>query len=357
MSARKLALRCLEDISGINNSVVHNQARRLSTRRRRASPEQLTFSRQSIGPSRKATGSHEWLNEASIQGLGVGVKIKGGVETSDTAFRVYVDKKKPLDQVANPAPASVRSAGGQEVITDVVEIGQLRPQEPFKDRLRPLAPGCGVSHVKVDGGTLACVVRSRQPGAERYILSNSHVLANSGLGSRGDVILQPCVRDGGKRKADKIASLHDFVAFDYARDGFPNEVDAALALIDPVVIGYTNAIRAIGLTPSGTSTRLRAGMRVQIVGRSSGHSWGTVEDTNFMAIVPYPDPANLGREIRVAFRKQVLCSRYSDHGDSGALVLSSQGKAVGLHFAGSDSNSVFNRIDLVLDAFDVELDI
>jgi V8-like Glu-specific endopeptidase len=50
-----------------------------------------------------------------------------------------------------------------------------------------------------------------------------------------------------------------------------------------------------------------------------------------------------------------MCSRYTAPGDSGSLVLSSSGLVLGLHFAGSNAASVFNRISNVLSAFDADI--
>ena len=59
---------------------------------------------------------------------------------------------------------------------------------------------------------------------------------------------------------------------------------------------------------------------------------------------------------QVGYLDQVMCTRYSDEGDSGSLILQ-QGsrKAVGLHFAGADGGSVFNPIGDVLTALGVSL--
>jgi hypothetical protein len=57
----------------------------------------------------------------------------------------------------------------------------------------------------------------------------------------------------------------------------------------------------------------------------------------------------------VGFRDQVLCTRYSASGDSGSAVLNMEKEIVGLHFAGSDSSSIFNRIGHVLDALSIEV--
>jgi hypothetical protein len=57
----------------------------------------------------------------------------------------------------------------------------------------------------------------------------------------------------------------------------------------------------------------------------------------------------------VGFRDQVLCTRYSDEGDSGAAILNMANRVVGLHVAGTPSASIFNRITHVLRLLDLDL--
>ena len=62
-----------------------------------------------------------------------------------------------------------------------------------------------------------------------------------------------------------------------------------------------------------------------------------------------------GGKGRVGFRDQVLCTRYTASGDSGSVVLNDRERIVGLHFAGSPSTSIFNRINHVFQLLDIEL--
>jgi hypothetical protein len=82
---------------------------------------------------------------------------------------------------------------------------------------------------------------------------------------------------------------------------------------------------------------------------------GIVRDVNYRTAIRYRRPTPPHRRARVGFRDQVLCSRYTDGGDSGSIVLNEQNEAVGLHFAGSPSTSIFNRISPVLQALGVQL--
>lgn len=94
-------------------------------------------------------------------------------------------------------------------------------------------------------------------------------------------------------------------------------------------------------------------MHVHKVGRTSDLTTAIIQDVHFRLQFRLRKTAR--RRERVGFRRQVMCTRFTAPGDSGSLVLSSTGRAVGLHFAGSMTASIFNRIDDVLDALDVDL--
>ena len=62
-----------------------------------------------------------------------------------------------------------------------------------------------------------------------------------------------------------------------------------------------------------------------------------------------------GRTTVIGFQGVAYVGTVNDGGDSGSAVFNSSDKVVGLHFAGSSSTSIFNRIGHVLDALGVEL--
>jgi hypothetical protein len=73
------------------------------------------------------------------------------------------------------------------------------------------------------------------------------------------------------------------------------------------------------------------------------------------------DPRTVAKMMRFSvppgyrFRSQVLCTRYTDGGDSGSVVCDMSGRLVGLHFVGGPTASVFSPIAFVFDALGVEL--
>jgi hypothetical protein len=297
------------------------------------------------------TRASDWVHGEGVQGIGIGDKLTHGEPTGDLALRVYVAKKAPRAKVQNPVPKVVTVPGVGEQVTDVIELGEVVP-ELFTERVRPAMPGCGVGHSAVTVGTFGCLVKKKGDSRGLYILSNSHVLANEGIAAPGDGILQPGTLDGGSN-GDSIAKLTDFVPFDFTDTTFPNLVDAAIAKIRRRDVAHTK-LRILNIAPAGVSRTVRRGMHIKKVGRTTDFTTGVISDVDLRLSLNYKRPTGSGKG-RVGFRDQVLCSRYSAGGDSGSVILNRSDKIVGLHFAGSPSGSIFNRITHVFELLDIEV--
>ena len=162
--------------------------------------------------------SRRWIESDGIQGLGIGEKVRAGESTGELALRVYVDQKRPIEEIEHLVPSTIQ-VGSVEAATDVIEIGPIEP-EIFSDRVRPLRPGVSISRAGDDPGTLGAFVRGRQDD-QIYMLSNSHVLADSGRASKGDAVVQPGSGEATSTSDDSVGSLSDFVPFVYSDSGFP----------------------------------------------------------------------------------------------------------------------------------------
>ena len=288
------------------------------------------------------------LRTKNIVAVGISEKVSKGQRAGKLALTFYVERKVPLAELSEEfaVPGTIPDAlsGPEAIPTDVKVIGKLRP-ELNATRAR-FQPGNSIGHINSRAGTLGAVVIK---GNAFHILSNSHVLALGGLARKGDSIIYPGPDDGGAMTADLVAKLTGFKKF-VMGDGYRNRVDCAIARPTAERLGDLIAeIKGLGL-PSGTIKPVR-GMKVTKVGRTTGKTTGEIQDVHFRFTLDYE-----GEIGEVGFVDQVLCTRYTDGGDSGSLVIDkATGRAVGLHFAGANGGSVFNPIDEVLKALGVKL--
>ncbi|HEX9093799.1 MAG TPA: trypsin-like peptidase domain-containing protein [Coriobacteriia bacterium] len=313
------------------------------------------------------------LARPNVVATGVGFKEVDGRRTSELSIVCSVTQKVPIARLA-PGDLVPRAVVG--VPTDVVPTGAFRALAEQAQRVRPAPGGVSIGHKDITAGTLGCLVRR---DGQVFILSNNHVLANANLASVGDAILQPGPYDGGRMPADLIATLEDFVpivvgeqesgcAFargtarflsDAARlvgsdarlravtvKAGENRVDAAIGR--PVSAdAVTSSILGVG-APTGV-TEAQLGMAVRKSGRSTGLTSGEILQIDVTADVDYD-----GKTAR--FTDQVMAGAMSQGGDSGSAIVDVQGRIVGLLFAGSDSTTLANRIEVVFEALRLELE-
>ncbi len=311
----------------------------------------------------------------NVVGVGTGYKVRRGQRTDELCIVVLVQEKIP--------EAGLEASGliPQEVdgiMTDVIQVGELRAFQAPTDRWRPAPGGVSLGHYKVTAGTLGAVVRDEETGA-RLILSNNHVLANSNDATPGDPILQPGTADGGTVEADMIARLERFYPIEFATEPADcpfatfvvkcgnalarvvgsrhrlqahqydrqatNLVDAAVALpVDDDVI--MDEILGIGVVSGVTDATL--GMSVRKSGRTTGLTTGEVTVLDATVNVSY------GSNRSARFEDQILTGSMSQGGDSGSLLVASDALlAVGLLFAGSNDVTIYSPIDTVLECLKV----
>lgn len=280
------------------------------------------------------------FDSKNVVAVGISEKSVANKPSGELSVCFYVEKKLPLSKVsgADVVPQAISLPGDASVFTDVKEIGKLHPE--VMQKRSPIQSGFSVAHVKATAGTVGAIVKR---AGKLYILSNSHVLAFSGKAKLGDKIVYPGPADGGALPADLVASLAFVHPFDIS-GSFVNRVDAALAEITAARLLDIDLAIAKAVKPLGTVLPKRD-MKVVKVGRTTGQTTGKVIDVNFRFVLPY---AGVGA---VAYIDQVLCSRYTDGGDSGSIVVDSgSGNIVGLHFAGANGGSVFSPIRPVMAA-------
>jgi hypothetical protein len=284
------------------------------------------------------------FDDPNIVGVGISKKVTEGKELDALTVCFYVVKKLPPSKIKSRylVPPVLAASDGKATFTDVKVVGRLVPEadpDPLIKR-KPIESAFSVGHFNIGAGTLGAIVKK---GSKRYLLSNSHVLADSGRGRPGDKVLYPGPVDGGEDPADWIATLSEAVPFTKG-GALVNEVDAALAEIREDRMTRVKYAVAKAAVPFAIGVP-RRDMVVTKRGRTTGATKGKIIDTDFRFVLNYDGVGQVG------FTRQVLCERYSREGDSGSLVIDTEtGKVVGLHFAGANGGSVFNPIQSVIKA-------
>lgn len=229
------------------------------------------------------------------------------------------------------------------------------PTDPRQSFPRPVPIGVSTGQIDVTAGTIGARVVS---GSEVFALSNNHVYANRNAAKIGDQILQPGTVDGGVNPTDAIGALHDFEPIRFCSP-FPtcppNRIDAAIATTTIDQLGNSTPGNGYG-TPRSETVAARLGMEVQKYGRTTGHTVSRISGINATMNVGFRD--NTAR-----FTGQIVISsgNFSGPGDSGSLIVSAGSgddarRPVALLFAGSQTSTLANPIDLVLERFDVAID-
>jgi len=222
----------------------------------------------------------------------------------------------------------------------------------------------GSTIVDCCSGTLGSLVKD-DTGRE-YLLSNNHVLARSDHGLVGDTIVQPglidnnCTPNGDGPGTVPVGALTAWLPLHSAQ----TNADAALAQIASHTVDTSGSIMELGgrqqdgslaSAPPGISSSGGKGesatlqLRVAKSGRTTGLTCGRVTALDLdVAVDYYRDCAETKPYLTKTFRGQLAVSgdRFSDAGDSGALVVdSANAEPVGLFFAGGiDSDGVSHAI-------------
>jgi hypothetical protein len=258
-----------------------------------------------------------------------------------------------------------------QVPVAVETTGRIYARSDPTTRRRPAPVGFSLGHPAITAGTIGG--RVIDAAGNVYVLSNNHVLANQNAAQLGDPALQPGPLDGGTDPGDRIGTLFDYEPLNlgWNQYGVPppsNWMDAAIALSStsllsnstPTDDGYGVPSSTLFADANGDGTfddrSLLLGANVQKYGRTTKLTQGQITAVNVTIDVCYDIICfTVGR-----FFDQVgiCCSGFSDGGDSGSLIVSADGtrRPIALLFAGDESLTYGNRIDLVLNRFGVTMD-
>lgn len=280
----------------------------------------------------------------SVHSLGGVVNGAGLVEMTDGSHAIKLMVKTNLQY----SPSALRQYYGLRKRDIFMECSG--PVE-FKNRIRSPYPGLSIGHYKVTAGTLGCFVTDKK--GTLYVLSNNHILADSGRGKWRDPVLQPGPEDGGTTEHDLFASLSYVVPF---RRHSYNLMDAAIARVEGDAKLDTRISQKVRVKETGMPSLK---MKVEKYGRTTGRTIGEVTTTHLDVNV---ELNGMQLEFHDQFEIKGCMHRgsrtkFCGDGDSGSLILEKgTNRAIGLLFAGTKNGTTFaTPISCILDAFSVNI--
>ncbi len=293
------------------------------------------------------------MRQPEILGTAVGVSAAG-----IPVLTVYVDRDSSnAGGVIRNLPREFRGVGVQVRLTDkfrAMSVSHTAKQTP------PIQLGASGSN-SIDlangfccSGTLGSLVSI---GGNQYILSNYHVFeedivfgGNNTIAQTGDPIIEPGLVDVScdKNLAQTVGTL-------VKKSSLPgSNVDCAIAQVVSGMVRTDGAILEIG-TISNTTVGAFINQAVKKSGRTTGLTHSSVSGLNATISVAYDNECAGGAAFTKTFTGQIVIanpgSTFLDSGDSGSLMVEdvvTNPHAVGLLFAGSNTDAIANPIGQVL---------
>ncbi len=290
------------------------------------------------------------MQQPEILGTAVGVS-----ETGDPTLMVYVNRDAAnAEQAIRNLPGKVRGTPVKVELTD-----EIRAMGYTAKQRLPISLGTsgGWTYDLANGycccGTLGALVRI---GTTLYVLSAGHVLegdkvlgGNNRIAQTGDPVIQPGLIDEqcNRNLAQTVGTLVK------KRSLATSNTDCAIARIVSGMVRTDGAILGIG-TISHSISAASLNQHVKKSGRSTGTTHSHVSGLNATVRVAFTNECN-GGTYNKTFNGQIVVANPSHGflrvGDSGSLLvqdISPNPRAIGLLFAGNNTEAFANPIGQVL---------
>jgi hypothetical protein len=296
----------------------------------------------------------QYLGRPGVTGIDVGYKVVGGQRTDEVAIRVHVSRKTDDVPTDERVPANIDGA-----VTDVLER-KYEPQvasveldvslQADTTHYATLQGGISMGPSRAIGGfvfagTLGAIVIDKATN-QHAALTNFHVACVDSTWSVGDRMVQPSRIDTGVVPGDEFGAI--------ARATLSGHVDGALISIDA---GKSTSCSIAEIGDVRGTTAATLGMAVRKRGRTTGLTYGSVDGLSLSVNVDYGDgigARTLTDQVSIAADTNHN-AMFSDHGDSGSVIVDSNNNVVALLFAGAGAGTVGNPIANVLSELNIDI--
>jgi hypothetical protein len=263
------------------------------------------------------------LRIPGVNGVGIGEKITNDQPTGERAIRVFLTRKKPLDEVPSGeiVPPEI-----QGIKTDVDELGPITPIAADQAKYRPLRGGIqvegGTWYGTFGSGTMGCLARTTGPNPQVVLLTNQHVLFENGN-------TEPLGREAGQPILCSICSACCSEAVGHVSGArLTEDVDGAIAALNPGSQWYAEIHEVgpvAGVYPITDAEGQSQTYQVQKRGRTTRLTRGIVLDSTF----------DFTRLDGHKFSNQIVIRQegfptFAEPGDSGSVILNRGREVIGL---------------------------
>lgn len=306
---------------------------------------------------------HAAINEAlripGVHSANSGIRYRNGQKTGEPALRVYVLRKKRLDELSprERVPPEILGIPTDVIESDFpersVELAHLDPDPgndvPNFDSKEYAQVRGGIPLEGAYAGTLACIARAVDPAhtSKLVILSNHHVLMGDG-NKTGISVYQPessCCCCG--RKIGVVLRGHDTMTNKFVEDNATTpSIDAAIALVNPGVpclaeiqvgLGDDTATELVrGVMPKAD---IKKDLLVKKRGARTGQTHGIITAVDDTFTQPQGGPDAYAHRFQIIVEPVIAPGTtegffyFGAPGDSGSLIVSESGdNAVALHW-------------------------
>lgn len=297
----------------------------------------------------------QFLGAPGVTGIDVGYKEVGGQRTEQVAIRVHVAEKTDNIPDDQRVPAEIEG-----VVTDVLErryelhvlTQQVTTVTPQADTTHYATLQGGISmgpsrtiNGFIFAGTLGAIVIDNAT-EQHAALTNFHVACVDNTFHIGDRMVQPSRIDTGVVPTDEFGSL--------LRETLSGDVDGAVISIDA---GRSSLCQIVDIGLVRGTTAATLGMAVRKRGRTTLLTYGSVDGVSGSVNIDYGDGIGvrtLTNQISIA-TDTTRNPLFSDHGDSGSMIVNDSGFVVGLLFAGAGTSTLANPIAAVLSELNISM--
>ncbi len=304
--------------------------------------------------ARKQEVEQHYLALPGVTGIDVGFKEVGGRTTAELSIRVHVAQKKDRVPAAERVPADIDG-----IVTDVLErnyelqvVSHQLDVSAQADTTHYAALEGGISMGPsraiggfIFAGTLGAIVMDNANN-QRAALTNFHVACVDNSWHVGDRMVQPSRIDTGSVPADEFGAI--------VRATLSSNVDGAVISVDS---GKSTSCQVVEIGQVRGTKAATLGMSVRKRGRTTGLTYGSVDGLASTVNIDYGDGIGVRTlsnqvSIKADTTRNAL---FSDHGDSGSVIVDDSGYVVGLLFAGAGAGTIANPIAAVLSELNVAI--